>query len=64
MGEHDPALSPRCVGPGKLELPGLVRRRESSMSEGEAMKQRHQKQLPTGQESIQVSAQSQGRLED
>lgn len=43
MGEHDPALSPRCVEPGKLELPGLVRRRESSMREGEAMKQRRQK---------------------
>lgn len=43
MGEHDPALSPRFVEPGKLELPGLVRRRESSTREGEAMKQTRQK---------------------
>lgn len=49
MGEHDPALSPRCVEPGKLE---------SSIREGEAMKQRRQKKLAAYWTGVHTSLRS------
>lgn len=58
MGEHDPALSPRCVEPGKLELPGLIRWRESSIREEEAMKQRRQKKLAAYWTGVHTSLRS------
>lgn len=34
MGEHDPALSLRCVEPGKLDLMGLIWQQEAAVREG------------------------------